>query len=100
MSKTIGDDYVDEDTEETETPEFPEFSKELQEKLKILNGSAFFKDEFSLPQALGLDNSWSNDASSMYIRHLYAEGVEHMQGGFSSRINWRSRTCHRTQTMD
>ena len=64
MSKTIGDDYVDEDTEETETPEFPEFSKELQEKLKILNGSAFIKTNFHCPK----DSVWITAGQTMRAR--------------------------------
>uniref|UniRef100_A0A336LZQ5 CSON005131 protein n=1 Tax=Culicoides sonorensis TaxID=179676 RepID=A0A336LZQ5_CULSO len=65
-TKNIGDDYLDEDTEETETPEFPEFSKQLQDKLKILNGSAFIKTNFHCPK----DSVWITAGQTMRARSI------------------------------
>lgn len=62
----LGDDYLDEDTEETVPPEFPEFSKELQEKLKVLNGSAFIKTNFHCPR----DSIWITAGQTMRATSL------------------------------
>ncbi|XP_063704250.1 translation initiation factor eIF2 assembly protein-like [Culicoides brevitarsis] len=62
----LGDDYLDEDTEETVPPEFPDFSKALQEKLRILNGSAFIKTNFHCPK----DSVWITAGQTMRARSL------------------------------